>query len=123
MLKTAKDKKLYETLHQSDIEQFLKDNSKTYDTVLCLDVLEYIQHYENIFKLCYPSRLILTIEIAPENIDTVTLSPQGRYQHNPAYIEKLLQDAGYQTINAHTLTLRKENGKDVKGVLFVSKAS
>ncbi len=122
MLKSAKDKKLYETLHQSDIEQFLKDNSKTYDNILCLDVLEYIQHYENIFKLCCPSRLILTIETAPKNIKTVTLSPQGRYQHNPKHIEEQLQKAGYKTINTHKLVLRKENGKDVEGVLFIANA-
>ena len=121
MLKTAKDKKLYETLSQSDIEQFLINNSKTYDTVLCLDVLEYIQHYENIFKLCYPSRLILTIETAPKNIKTITLSPQGRYQHNPAHIQEQLKKAGYKTIDIHKLILRKENGKDVEGVLFISK--
>ncbi len=122
MLKIAEDKKLYETLHQGDARQFLKDNSKTYDTILCLDVLEYIQNYENIFKLCYPARLILTVETAPENIKTVALSAQGRYQHNPKHIEEQLRKAGYKTIDTHNLVLRKENGKDVEGVLFISKA-
>lgn len=123
MLKIAADKKLYKDLRQSDIKQFLTDNSNSYGAILCLDVLEYIQNYEKIFELCFPSDFILTIETAPEDISTMSISPQGRYQHNPAYIEQQLKKVGYKFIKKHSLVLRKENGKDVNGVLFLASAN
>ncbi|MBR2299839.1 MAG: tetratricopeptide repeat protein [Alphaproteobacteria bacterium] len=119
MLDIAQEKQLYDKLIQADILDFLGNNKLKFDIVLCLDVIEYIENYENLFKYCFPSKLVFSIEKAPDHIHTFSVNPQGRYEHNPEYIKNLLKTIGYQSIEMHALTLRKENSKDVEGVLFI----
>ncbi|MBQ7660056.1 MAG: tetratricopeptide repeat protein [Alphaproteobacteria bacterium] len=119
MLEIARKKDLYQNLYEQDIVDFLTSNHIKSDIVLLLDVLEYTKEFEKIFALCFPAKLILSFEKAPLDAKTFRLSPQGRYQHNPQYIAQILKNAGYQTIKQHPLVLRKENGKDAQGFLFV----
>ena len=49
------------------------------------------------------------------------MTPSGRYRHNPEYVKKLLQKAGYSDIMEHRAELRRENGRPVEGVVFVAK--
>ena len=44
--------------------------------------------------------------------------PNGRYKHNPQYVEKLLRENGFGRITKEELVLRTENGKPVKGMIF-----
>ena len=119
MLETARKKALYQNLYEQDIVDFLTSSHIKSDIVLLLDVLEYTKQFEKIFALCFPSKLILSFEKAPSDVETFRLSPQGRYQHNPQYIAQILKNVGYQKIEQYPLALRKENGKDVQGFLFV----
>lgn len=119
MLKKAKQKNLYENLIESDILSFLETNTKKYDFILCLDVLPYIQNIETLICKCFPANLIFSIEKAPKDQTGVFLAPEGRYRHNPQYVENLLKKAGYKNIQAHNLILRKENSKNVEGTLFI----
>jgi len=122
MLEKAKQKNLYDNLLESDILSFLETNTKKYDFILCLDVLPYIQNIETLIEKCFPSNLIFSIEKAPDNQKSIFLAPEGRYQHNPQHVENLLKKAGYRNILPHHLILRKENGKNIDGVLFVATA-
>lgn len=121
MLKIAKEKQLYDTLVQADVLDFLENNKLKFNIILCLDVIEYIKDFENLFKYCFPSSLVFSIEKAPNQINDFCVNAQGRYQHNPEYVKNLLKTIGYQSIEMHPLTLRKENGKDVEGLLFICK--
>ena len=122
MLQKAQEKELYQDLIQSDAVTYLQNNTQKFDFILCLDVIEYLQNFETIFKLSFPSVLILSFEQAPANIKTFQISETGRYQHNPDYIKQLLINALYQKINFHTLVLRQENGQYVKGFVCVAEA-
>lgn len=120
MLSIARQKNMYNTLVKSDIVTFLKTNTAKYDCILCLDTLPYIKDIEAVIEGAFPSRLIFSIEKADKNTKTFNLSPFGRYQHNPQYVESLLKKAGYRNTQTHDLILRKENGKNVEGFLFVT---
>lgn len=122
MLSIARQKNIYDALIKSDITSFVQANTEKYDLILCLDTLPYLQNIETLIEKCFPANLIFSIEKAPENIKTFALSPFGRYQHNPKYIEDILQKTGYQNIQPHPLILRKENGKNVEGFLFFANA-
>jgi len=122
MLEIARKKGLYKELSEADALEFLEQSKLMFNFVLCLDIFEYTKNFENILKLCFPINLLFTIEKASEEIKTFSVSPQGRYQHNPAYIESILKSIGYKNIQKNLLVLRKENDKDVEGVLFNCRA-
>lgn len=120
MLSIARQKNMYNTLVKSDIVTFLKTNTAKYDCILCLDTLPYIKDIEAVIEGAFPNRLIFSIEKADENTKTFNLSPFGRYQHNKNYIQNILQKTGYKNTDITPLILRKENGKNVEGFLFVT---
>ncbi len=118
MLQKAKEKNIYQTLHHANIFQFIKENKLNYNIILLLDVIEYTKETYNIFKYLYPARLILSFETAHDNIETFEISEQGRYKHNPHYVESQLKKAGYKNIKQYPLILRQECGQPLKGFLF-----
>ena len=120
MLQIAAQKNLYDKLQEADAEKFLTDNTSAYDLILCLDVLPYISNPENLIKKCFPYPLVCTVENAPDDIKTFQLSSKGRYRHHPAYIKEVLSKAGYQNIQTHVLTLRREQSENVQGTLFIA---
>lgn len=118
MLEKARSKGCYQELIKSDIGNYLKTKPKT-DLIIAADVFGYIGDLAEIIKLCHPIKLAFSIEASLKSED-FTLTSSGRYQHNPQYIEKLLQTTGYNKIEQHQLVLRQENGKDVKGIIFIA---
>ena len=120
MLKIAQQKNLYDELTEADIQNFLTNNTAYYDTVLCLDVLAYIQNPESVLEKCFPAQLICTIEKAPDHVTAFELSSKGRYQHNSGYILSLLYKVGYRNIKTEPLILRNENNLPVDGYLIIA---
>ena len=120
MLKIAQQKNLYDELIETDAQNFFTNNTARYDTVLCLDVLAYIQNPESVLEKCFPAQLICTIEKAPDHVTAFELSSKGRYQHNLDYILSLLYKAGYRNIKTEPLILRNENNLPVDGYLIIA---
>ena len=85
--------------------------------IVAADVFCYFGDLAPILALCAPHELIFSVEIN-EDAATFSVQPNGRYQHHPAYVEELLQKAGYAKIERHRLVLRQENGADVWGIIF-----
>lgn len=119
MLEKARIKGCYQELIKSDIGQYLKTKPQA-DLIIAADVFVYIGNLDEIIKDCYPTKLAFSIE-ASQNSNNYTLTASGRYQHNPDYIEKLLQTNGYNKIEKHNLVLRKENNQDVNGMIFIAR--
>ncbi len=118
MLKIAAAKGVYDTLESADITAYLKAHQADLPpTIIAADVFCYFGDLAPIFKLCAGKRLIFSIESDLE-AETFKIQPNGRYQHNPQYVENLLQQTGFAQIKKHRLILRCENGADVEGVLF-----
>ena len=84
--------------------------------VAAADVFCYFGDLEEIFKLCLPQKLIFSFETNLQT-ESFILQANGRYQHNPQYIEKLLKVAGYTNINFVSAVLRNEGETEVVGAI------
>ncbi len=118
MLALAAAKNLYTELVEDDIIHFLQTRQATLPaTIIAADVFCYFGDLAPIFRLCAPHKLIFSLE-TDDSITTFALQANGRYRHNPQHITALLQQSDYSKITSTPLTLRRENGSDVNGLLF-----
>ncbi len=116
MLDIAKNKGVYEKLVQSDVVEYLQNNND-FDWVVAADVLGYIGDISEIIKSIKNKKILLSIEMSDEE-SKYTIQPNGRYKHNPQYVENLLIDNGFDDITKECFVLRTENGKPVNGMIF-----
>lgn len=117
MLDIAQKKNFYKELINSDIEDFLQTNNQKFDYTIAADVFCYFGELKDIFENLPQSKLIFSLEI-DENIDTFKIMPNGRYKHNPQYIENLLNSLKYKNIKTYSVDLRLEQNIPVKGAIF-----
>ena len=118
MLQIAASKKIYEKLIKDDLQHFLYCNKTPYDLIIALDVLDYTDSIADVFNAANKTPFLFSIENARPDVDEFSITPTGRYQHNPAYIRGLLIKNGYAHIKAYGLILRTEHGEPVHGTLF-----
>ena len=116
MLSIAAQKNIYAELIKSDIIAFLKTRHD-FDWIIATDVFGYLGNLEEFIKLGAGKNLIFTIEYLMNDKD-YEIQPNGRFKHNPFYVEKLLQQNGFYDIYKEDLVLRTENGTEVKGCVF-----
>lgn len=117
MLSIAAEKGVYTDLYNQDIEEFLQVNRCKFDYVTAADVFCYFGDLDEIIKTIYPVPIIFSIE-SDENCDKYFLQPNGRYRHSPNHVKQILQEAGYTRIEETSLILRKENDKDIQGMII-----
>lgn len=120
MLNIATGKNVYAELINQDICKYLQNDHPVFDCIVAADVFCYFGNLSDIFKALSPARLIFSVENY-EKKDDFILQANGRYQHNPEYIRKILQDAGYKNIKFDSVILRQEIGKAVTGIIFEAK--
>ena len=116
MLNQARQKNIYDELIKSDALEFLRHRSD-FDWIIAADVLEYIPHIEDFICLAKGKNIIFTIEKSDDDIP-YSMRKNGRIQHNPNYVENLLQANGFCDILREDLVLRTENGVAVNGCIF-----
>ena len=58
--------------------------------------------------------IVFTVE-RDDDIETYRLQPHGRYCHARAYVEGVLEAAGFGAVHVVPAVLRRELGADVKG--------
>lgn len=119
MLEIAEQKNVYKKLECAEIIEFLRKNNEHFDLVAAADVFCYFGDLETLFKLCLPIKIIFSIEITSET-ETYKLQPNGRYQHNPQYVENLLKEVGYKNVFSTSLILRNEAETEVPGAVFTA---
>lgn len=121
MLEKSRLKGLYNRLYQQDILSFLQENppALSYDLVLAFDVFCYMGALDDVFAALKGVEFWFSIETADdERGKDYYLDASGRYKHSVRYVERALKNIGFSEINAFSLTLRKENGEDVCGILY-----
>lgn len=120
MLAKAKAKNIYQSLEQIDALTFLRQHKNEFSTIVAADVFCYFGNLQPLLNTAAPTRLIFSIETDLQT-ENYKIQPNGRYKHNPIYVENLLKTAGYTSIKKHTLILRQENGQNVEGLIFETK--
>ena len=81
------------------------------------DVLGYIGDLKEFAAAVSGIKLIFTTELY-DGTEAYKVMPNGRYKHRQDYVENLLRDNGYTKISCKKMVLRKEDGKDVNGILW-----
>ena len=117
MLKLAAQKNVYDKLINDEIGNFLQNNHTHFDLITAADVLCYFGDLTPIFKLCYPTEFVFSIE-ADEQTETFVRQANGRCKHNPKHVKNLLKTIGYTKVTCKQTILRTEDGEDVAGMIF-----
>lgn len=116
MLDEAAQKQVYDRLIKSEALEFLRQN-QDFEWVAAADVLGYIGDLSEFIKLIKNKKILFSVEVLSDDSD-YRLMPNGRYKHNPNYVENLLRKNGFERITKEELVLRTENGEPVKGMIF-----
>lgn len=122
MLDKSRERNIYNELHQSDIIEYLQQNTSKHDLITSTDVLVYIGDLEQIIAYGHKSLkpggyFGFTVEVL--NKGTFKLDLSGRYQHSLSYITTLSSRYSFSKIYSKTIDLRKEYGNIVAGYLVL----
>ncbi len=122
MLEQAEEKKIYRSLHESDIIPFIEKSTTNYDLYLAADVFVYIGDLSPIFATIANNEgqkiFIFSTESAPTHF---ILKPTGRYGHAVEYIKKLAKENGFNIMSHQSAPIRKEGQKWMGGELYILK--
>ena len=128
MLVKAKERGVYDELAEAELTQYMVDNKTSFDVVTCVDTLCYIGDLSAAIPAAYSALdsrgwFFFTVEqhLTGEHEQGYWLQPHGRYSHNRAYLETLLQGAGFVLDTMNDVVLRREGPDEVSGLLVAAK--
>lgn len=124
MLEKAREREVYDSLAEGEITAFLAGRTRNYDLIAAADVLCYFGALGGVFRAARRAlkpggMMIFTVE----NRDDLPAEPgyglalHGRYGHSEAYIRAQLNGADLALVSLEPVTLRAEEGEDVRGLL------
>lgn len=122
MLQKAKDKAIYDELHNVDLLKYMQNNNSRYDLVTATDVFVYVgdltEVISNVHKILKPNGYFaFSVESLP--VGSFKITPSGRFQHSINYLQNLSTEIGFKKIIYKAVPLRKEYGVMIKGHLIV----
>lgn len=117
MLEKAQAKNVYQTLEQADALTYLQQHKNEFSAIIAADVFCYFGDLQPLLNAANPAPIIFSIEIDLQ-AENYKIQPNGRYKHNPQYVENLLKQTGYTAVKSYPLVLRKENGLNVEGLIY-----
>ncbi|MBW2466689.1 MAG: tetratricopeptide repeat protein [Deltaproteobacteria bacterium] len=125
MLEKAEEKKVYDRLEIFDILQDW-DFPQKFDLIYGSDVFVYFGNLDTIISsassyLVRGGIIVFSVERLADSSMEYQLFPSGRYAHSRAYIQDCLKRHGLRLMEESKADIRKESGKQVKGLLIVAK--
>jgi predicted TPR repeat methyltransferase len=128
MLDKARARHLYDELIEAELHAYLLTQSARFDAIVSADTLVYFGNLEAVIDgfhqaLVPQGWLVFTVEHAlPEDApEGYCIHPHGRYSHTTRYVKRRLSESGFVDITAKRVTLRKEAGKWVDGLLVTAR--
>lgn len=124
MLEIAERKNCYDSLIESDVVDFLLQNTMSLDLCLAADVLVYFGDLESVLAaaysaLCDDGLFVFTVEATEEK--NWVLTPTGRYAHKADYVKRLARGLGYQVLACRREVLRTQSDEPVFGDVWLLK--
>ncbi|MBY5716172.1 methyltransferase domain-containing protein [Rhizobium leguminosarum] len=131
MLAKAADKQVYDSLAQADLSLtpdlsglFADAARHRADLVTAADVLMYLGNLESVFAIvgelaASGADIAFSVEDAGDG-EGFHLAPSLRYAHSEAYVRTLLARHGFQILKIVKSVIRKDGGKPVSGILFLT---
>ncbi len=122
MLEKAKEKTIYDELHEMSILDFLATAAPFYDLILAADTLVYFGDLSPIFAGCYrilsaKGLFIFSTEIGTAKI--YELQATGRYVHSKAYVDQLAAEQGFIVLGFQEVIGRYQQDKPVKNFIYL----
>lgn len=128
MLVKARERGLYDALHETELGQFLAATKEIYDLTIAADVFCY-------FGALAPSFAAIAQKTAPDGLFGFTveavqgiapaegyrLGATGRYQHDAAYVRSALEQAGFTILRFEDTQGREEMGQPVPCFLVLAR--
>jgi predicted TPR repeat methyltransferase len=127
MLAKAKQRNVYDELHESELVAFMLARPASFDVVISADTLVYFGALEEAMRgaaqtLKPGGVLAFTLEAEPVgSSERFRLHKSGRYSHSADYARECLENAGFAVLLIEGGVLRKEAGTDVLGHVIVAK--
>lgn len=124
MLDKAKTKNIYSELHCQSFKEYLAQENREFDLVLCLDAFVYIRNLGDIFTdifRCTSPNGIFIFSTEKNDAQTPLLQPSGRYSHPQRFLENLLQEKGWNVVSVLDTSLRKDGDHWIKGNIWVAR--
>ncbi len=130
MIEVAGEKELYDDLFIGDALRFLEETDETWDIVTGMDLLPYLGDVGPLFRAARarlaPGGLFLfSTETLPQEAFAGAawrVTPHQRFAHREAALRSLLDNAGFETVEATLIALRLESGAPIAGHLFIARA-
>lgn len=121
MLERAREKAIYDQLHQGDLVDFMASNPGKYDAITCAATLIHFGDLAPAFNAAAIALItegLLIFTLFPNNSDhlEITAAPDseyangGCYAHSPAYVRRLAEAAGF-TVEALDAEIHEYNRK------------
>lgn len=126
MLEAARRLGSYAELHQAELVSYLTGVRTPFELIAVVDTFVYVGDLTAAFHaaaaaLTDGGLLIFTVEAPGDaRTDTYALSPSGRFQHAPAYLQAQLTMAGLNVVLCEPVHLRLELGQPVDGLLVAA---
>lgn len=127
MIAKARKRRCYDSLEVHDVVAFLgKQEASQFDFVCACDVLVYLGDLKDVmigvYQVLSPRGIFaFSTELLEggEDGDDYILHECARFSHSRFYIEGLAKEARFEIVRLEVSTLRKNQGKDVVGLLVV----
>jgi predicted TPR repeat methyltransferase len=124
MLNKARGRELYDELIEAELVEYLSRQSAVFDLIVSADTLVYFGKLDALFaaaKQALKSDGVLIFTVEKQSGEQVfVLNYHGRYSHSEGYVVSHLQAAGFEVRGLETVTLRKEAGEPVIGMLVTA---
>ena len=127
MLAKARERNVYDELHEGELVAFMRAHPTEYDLVISADTLVYFGLLEEAFGAAHAALrpggiLAFTLEAEPaESGEKHRLHEHGRYAHSADYVRECLKGASLELLQLEAGVLRKGMGADVHGHVVLAR--
>lgn len=123
MIKIAKNKNIYDELHEIEICHYLNPCQQIFNLVVALDVLPYIGDLNSVFEaitshLATQGLFIFTTEISETN--DWTLQTTARFAHHQNYLDRLVEKYKLKIILQEIIAARRHDSEMIKVRMIVA---
>ena len=125
MLQKARERGIYEELHEGDILECGSSSCEEWDLVVACDVLVYVGDLGPVMRQVSHSLLRVggvfaySTEQCSNDTDDYVLQACARFAHSEAYLRRLAVEWGFTVLEFCESVIRQNQGRDVRGYLVV----
>jgi predicted TPR repeat methyltransferase len=137
MLEQARERKVYDELHESELTGFMVSRPATFDIIVLADVLCYFGRLEDAVSAAHDALLAggllcFSVEALADSVEapadaaagqSFRLGNHGRYAHARQYVEHVMTNAGFGPPSIDEAVLRQELAKPVQGYIVAGRVA